>query len=101
MLLGFELSSVTSIRVLSGREFSEGEGRCDPERGGHESLKVVRLQGDRLDTSEVWVFSVEVEGSIRGSKGVVLEWIENVPDDCPGLEWTSDAAGCRAVTAVA
>ena len=86
---------------MSGREFSEGGGRWNPEHGGHEGLKVVRLQGDRLDTSKVWVLSVEVEGSIRGSEGIVLEWIEKIPDDCSGLEWTGDAAGCHAVTAVA
>jgi len=86
---------------MSGREFSEGRSGWDPDISGHEGLKVVRLQGDRLDTSEVWVLPVEEERSIRDSGGIVLKRIEKISDNCVGPVWTGDAAGCRAVIAVA
>ena len=85
---------------MSRRESSEGGDGRDPAVGRYESLEVVRLQGDRLDTSEVRSLSIEVERSIRSSQGIVLEGVEKISDNSVGLVWTGDAGVRRAVTAV-
>ena len=87
--------------IMSRREFSEGGDGRDPAVGRYESLEVVRLQGDRLNTSEVRCLSIEVERSIRSSQGIVLERVEKISDNNVGLVWTGDTGVRRTVTAVA
>jgi len=51
MLLGFRPSRIighSDSGVVSGHKSSEGRSGGDPEFGGYESLKAVRLHGDRL-----------------------------------------------------
>ena len=52
---------------MSGRKFGEGRDGRDPAVGRDENLVVVRLEGDRLDTSEVRGLSIVVERLVRSS----------------------------------
>src|SRR6266478_5081402 len=85
---------------MSMGEFGKARVGRDPDVGGDESLEVVGLHGDRLDTAKERLLSIIVEWSVRSPQSVVLEGIEKIPDDLSGLVGPSYAVGGRAATAV-
>jgi len=94
------IGSYLDSSVMPGGKFGESGGRLDPAVGGNKELEVVGLHGDRLNTSEVRILVVEEVRSVRSSQGVVIERIEQVPDDRVGLIWTRDTRLVCAVAAV-
>ena len=86
--------------VVSGSKLGESGGGSDPVAGGNESLEIVRLHGERLDTSEEWGLSVEEKRPIRSSQSVIFERVEQIPDDGSGLVGTRNSGGVRTVTGV-
>jgi hypothetical protein len=86
--------------IVSWGEFGEGRRRRNPVRERDEGLEIVRLQGDRLDAPKVRGQVVIEERVTRGSQGIVLEGVEQIPDDGVRLVGTSDSIGSRAGTAV-
>ena len=85
---------------MSGSKFGERGGGCGPKAGGNESLEVIRLHGERLNTSEERGLAIEEKRLIRSSQGIVLERIKQIPDDGAGLEGSPDARLRRAVPGV-
>lgn len=86
--------------IVSGSKLGEGGNGCDPLGYGNKGLEVVWSHGDRFDAPKVWSPPVGEKRLVGSSQSVVLERVEQVPDDRVALIRTCNPRGCRAVTAV-
>lgn len=76
-----------NLSIVSGNKL--GEGRM---------VQPVWLHGDRFDASKVWSLPVGENQLVERSQNMVLEMVEQIPDDSIAPLKAHDARGCRAVT---